>query len=84
MKKSNGVHFPEEVMSFSLWQSFFHITWYKGIIFLYSIMTNMDGAQKLCKWFAQLLLAVEYLHSNFVLHRDLKVMPCSYLFCILV
>lgn len=36
--------------------------------------------QRVCKWITQLLLAVDYLHSNRVLHRDLKVDDLSFKF----
>lgn len=78
MKKSNGMYFPEEVWDWLVY--FFLSNSRKGIIHI--ALITLSISQVLLKWFAQLVLAVDYLHSNYVLHRDLKVNGNKYIIII--
>lgn len=73
IRKSKGKFLPEEVMSLQGCSKVLHNTYQN-----FKMNFPLFFLQTLRKWMTQLLQAVDYLHFNRVIHRDLKVcMPLS-------
>jgi hypothetical protein len=75
IKKARGVLFSEEVSKNYQVQCFYAYRHQQQCLFrvqkTYHVF--LCPAKRVCRWFTQLLLALDYLHCNRVLHRDLKV-----------
>ncbi|KAI5014383.1 hypothetical protein ZWY2020_055773 [Hordeum vulgare] len=55
----------------------FKEAWVEKVRNIHKCANCCEQPSETVRWFAQLALAVDYLHSNYVLHRDLK---CSNIF----